>query len=454
MKTIFRSLSTGALLALVLAMGAVAVSAQDPCTDADGQTKWRDSFTEIFKDKSAAGLKVRIETAKSGLEKYGKCESFSDMTKYINDNIAKWEAAYKKALDDENRKKLISRFNTALTSKNWDDFYASGKELMAMSPDEFRDIELAFASIGFDETYNKNNKKYNDESIRYAKQAIDDLQAGKTFSAKYGVPNDFVYKSKDNALGWMNLIVGYLTQVGKQDKAGARAFLYKATQATTSETAKNPVAYELIGSYYFDELNKVTDEINKILEEKKAKEATMTEDEAKALLARYKEKVAMSNGLAERAIDAFARAQALGQAQAYKDKMKKNVEDAYGVRFGKDKIAGLNAFVAGLTSKPFPDPSSPVAPIADPEPVTTTTTGTGVGAATGTGVGAGNGTGTGAGNGTGMGAANGTGIGNKAAPATTTPVKNTTTTTAPKATTPAKKPGASLKKKTTAKKIV
>jgi len=74
--------------------------------------------------------------------------------------------------------KLIVRFNAALNAKNWDDVYASSKELMAKRPADFNGLELLLGSIGYDELFT-NNTKYSDQTLQYAKQSLADLQAGK-----------------------------------------------------------------------------------------------------------------------------------------------------------------------------------------------------------------------------------------------------------------------------------
>jgi len=45
------------------------------------------------------------------------------------------------------------RFNAALNAKNWDDVYASSKELMAKRPADFNGLELLLGSIGYDDFY-------------------------------------------------------------------------------------------------------------------------------------------------------------------------------------------------------------------------------------------------------------------------------------------------------------
>lgn len=465
MKTIFRSLNTGLLVALILALGAVATLAQDtttpatpnPCTDADGQTKTRDSITEIFKDKSTEGLRKRIEIGKAAVEKYGACESFKDMADYLNKNIPTWEATLKTKMAGDDRNKLIQRFNSALDSKNWDESYVAGKEILAKYGEEFRTVEIVLGAIGGEEAF-KNNFKYNEDALKYAKQSISDLEANKSFKVadkeRFGLSKanvyNFEFANKEDALGWMNLYIGYITAVGKKDKVNALPYLYKATQATTSEASKNPVSFELIGSYYFDELNKIVEQIQ--IKSKDQKD-TDTPEVAQQKVDDLKKLVAQSNGTSERAMDAFSRAFNLAKDPTVKAKYKKNVQDAYKLRFGKED--GVDAWIASAVAKPFIDPKTPIAPISDPEPAKTTGTvtgpGTGVGTANGTGMGAGNGSGMGTPSGSGMGMGNGNGVSGVKPVTGTTPVKNTTTTTTPKTTTPVKKPKASVKKATVKK---
>lgn len=418
MKTIFRTFNLGLILASILALGAVVTFAQDPapakdpCTDVDGQNALYDKFLAAFAVKTLDGRKQWVDLGKQYVEKYGNCttnDTVKTNSAYFNAQIPKWEKAIVDMGLAQKKKAMIDRFNAALTGKNWDELYASGKDLMANYPDEFRDIELALGTVGFDENFNKNNPKYNDETIRFAKQSISDLEGGKTFSANFGVPNDFVYKSKANAIGWMNMIVGYLTQSYKKDKAGARPYLYKAATAGV-DTVKNPLPYEFIGYYYFDELDKIGEEI-KALNAQQDKPG-ITEDELKKLVEDIKAKVGVSNGLAERAMDAFQRANTLATAPAYKAKMKANVDAAYKRRFGKTD--GVDAFVATLVAKPFADPSTPVTPINDPEPVKTDATTSGVATTTTTGG------------------------------ATTVPTSTTTNGTAKPATQPATKPASTM----------
>lgn len=365
MEKIFRYANKGLLLAAILAVGAVAGFAQDPCADADAITKLGDQFRAEFADKTLPGRKKAIDTGKQFLEKYGSCTTVAaELIDYLNKQLPGIEKRYKDAVAKQEEEALVKRFNAALAAKTWDEVYAAGKELLQKNPEQYRPVQLVLGSIGYDESY-KGNNKYNDETIRFAKVALADLEAGKTFST-FSLPG-FVFKSKDDAIGWMNLTIGYIMHVGQKNKAGAAPYLYKATQAS-SDTAKNPIPFELIGSYYFDELNKIVDQI-----QAKAKDQKDTDppDVAQKKVDELKALVAMSNGTAERAMDAFSRAYTLAKDATYKAKMKKNVEDAYFVRLGKKEP--VDAWIATAVTKPFPNPTTPITPITDPDPVTTTT---------------------------------------------------------------------------------
>lgn len=367
MKTIFRNINLGLLVVAIMAAGAVATMAQDPCADADGITALGDKVRADFADKSIEGRKKFLETGKQFQEKYGKCEPGKELDAWLTTTMPKTKAALEKQEDDKRKADLIARFNPALTAKNWDEVYASGKALMQGWPEEFKDIEFVLGTIGFDELYNKNNPKYNDETLRFAKMTLANMDAGKTYKT-YGIPNDFIYRTKENAIGWMNLVVGYITQVGQKNKPGAASALYKATQGP--ETGKNPLPYELIGYFYFDELDKLTTQIKAEADGQKPDD---TPEVAQQKVDKIKGLVALANGTSERAIEAFAKAHSLGSAKAYKDKMRTNIENAYKLRFAKG-TEGMDAFIAEAARKPFQNPTTPVTPISDPEPVKTDAT--------------------------------------------------------------------------------
>lgn len=336
--------------------------AQDPCTDADGQTKMQDEFDTLYADKKDLNVRQRaIDSGKSFLEKYGNCESAKVRADWLKAQIPKMETNLRIARDLAAENALVGRFDTAMKAKNFDEVYVTGKEVLAKYPEKYRAAEIVLGSIGFDEAY-KGNNKYNDDALRFAKASIADLESGKTFTT-FGV-NPYIYKTKEDALGYMNLTIGYITSVSQKNQLGSLPYLYKTTQGT-SEASKNPIAFELIGNYYFAELNKIVEQIAALSASQN--KPGITPEELQKIVDDIKGKVAMSNGTSERAMDAFARAYTHGQAPAYKAKMKKNVEDAYNVRFGKKD--GVDPWIATAVAKPFINPTTPIEPIKDPEPV-------------------------------------------------------------------------------------
>lgn len=364
MKTIFRSTNLLLMLAAIIAFGAVAGMAQDPCTDADGQTKLQDEFDGLYANKTDLNVRSKaIDSGKIFLEKYGACESAKVRADWLKINIPKMETKLTADRGAKAEGELVGRFDTAMKAKNFDEVYATGKEVLAKYPEKYRAAEIVLGSIGFDEAY-KGNTKYNDDALRFAKASIADIESGKTFTT-FGV-TPYIYKTKEDALGYMNLTVGYITSVSQKNQLGSLPYLYKTTQGT-SEASKNPIAFELIGNYYFAELNKIVEQITALSASQN--KPGITPEELQKIVDEIKAKVAMSNGTSERAMDAFARAYTYGQAPAYKAKMKKNVEDAYNVRFGKKD--GVDPWIASTVVKPFINPTTPIEPIRDAEPAAT-----------------------------------------------------------------------------------
>jgi len=387
MKTIFRYTNVGLLLAAILMLGAVAGFAQTtppaattpagPCEDAELGTSSdaiRQGFT-VYATASLEDKKKTINAGKAFLEKYGSCEKAKDLSDYLKQYLPGLEEALTKVNKEVAEKALTAKFDTGLKTKNYDDAYAAGRELLATNPDKFRPALLALGSIGYDESLKSpSNTKYNEDTLKYARQAIADLEGGKTF-ATYDLGGGYKFTGKDDALGWLNASIGYLTFL-KNRKEGL-PYLYKATQATGSEARKQPVLYGAIGDYYYDEVRKLAKEVSDL---EKSQEGVTDPAALAQIVANIKAKVALVNGTAEAAIDAYARAHDIAKkdpkAKAYADSLYKTLQDLYNVRFGK--MDGFDAFIAKTVAKPMPNPTNPVTPIEDAPaaPATATTSST------------------------------------------------------------------------------
>jgi hypothetical protein len=268
--------------------------------------------------------------------------------------------------------------------------------------------------MGYNEAFNK-NPKYAANSIKYAKSALDQIKAGAPEKKEGGYGNfTFWCSTKVDCVSQLTYETGYLTFFAQNDKAGALPYFYQVTTMPGS-FQKYPVTYGIIGDYYKESVLKLSDE----LKTKIAAQNEADSDEVKAQKeAEIKQTIGMLNGYIERAMDAYSRAYNIAKndpkLKTYSDGLYSQIQALYKVRFPKNE--GMDAWIGSTVAKPFPDPTSAVAPVNDADAPATTT------GSTGPGVGAANGTGVGASNGTGIGAANGNGIGNAAA-AKTAPAK-------------------------------
>ena len=365
-------------MAAIMIVGAVAIFGQDPCEDVAGKAALDDKFRTNYGSKGITERKAAVDAGKQYIEKYGSCADSKDFVDYLKSYLPGME---KKIKDDEEKirfNRLLTQFDAGMKAKNWDEVYAAGKQILAEKPDDFRQVELVLGSIGLDETAKTPRvTKWNEDTLKYAKLSIQDLEANKTFKT-YGVSikdgADFVYKNKDDALGWMNYTIGYIYFFDKNNKKEGLSYLYKSSQLN-SDTKTNPIVFQSIGSYYFDEVRRLALEVDALA---KLQDPKDTEEVAKQKVDVIKAKVAMVNGTAEAAIDAYARAYKLAdptpKGKVYKDSLYKTLQDLYNVRFGKTE--GLDAWIANTTAKPIPNPSNPVVPISDPEPTAPATTST------------------------------------------------------------------------------
>jgi hypothetical protein len=247
---------------------------------------------------------------------------------------------------------------------------------MALDPENL-DIMITMGSIGLDETAkNPRITKYNTDTLNYARTSLQKIGEGKASRQNWGVLQ-FAYKSKENAVGWLNYTIGYITYFDKGDKKGALPFLYKAAYNGV-DTKKIPQVYGILGDFYFDEVKRLGEEIRL---KTVASNSAPTPEAKTVLINESKVLIAQLKGYAERALDAYARARSLVPAtdpkqKAYRDGLTGQIDTIYNLRFQKPD--GLNEFVAAQIQKPLPDPTTVPAPIVevDPADVPPTTPGT------------------------------------------------------------------------------
>ncbi len=322
-----------------------------------------------------------MRAGKQYLGKYGTCEVSKDFVAWLKPLIPDWEKRVKDYDDFVWRKPRVEKFDNGIKTSKFEDSYAAGAELLTKYPDNMNFV-LPLGLIGMYESY-KNNFKFNDDSIRYAKIAIDKLKAGTIESKKdkdgkpildksgkevYG-PYQFE-RNKDEALSELTYSLAYINYHAKKDRKAALPYYYEVSQMP-GRYKDEPRVYVTLGSYYADEAAPIGKEIVALIEKLKT---ASTEEEKERLNNETKAKVALYNGYTERALDAFGRAykvtdDKIASEKTLKGEVYKTLQNLYERRVGKKD--GLDNYITALTGKPLPNPTSEVMPISDPEPATT-----------------------------------------------------------------------------------
>jgi hypothetical protein len=382
MKTIFRTFGLGAALAALFAVGGISAYGQDGCADVDAMNALYQTVVDNRQATDVPTLQKVVNTSKEFLEKYGNCEVAKQNVDWVKKRLPGWEKGLADTIAFGERKKVVDKYESAVQAKNWDAVYTAGDEFLAKYPnDEARlNFIIPMAWIGFQEVGNKNNK-YDANSIKYAKMALDLLKAGtlkpKT-SGGYGA-FQFECTGREECISFLTYAIGYINYFGENNKQAAMPYYYEASKLPGSFKT-NPVVYGTIGDYYFDSVKKIVDE----LKVKVADQKDTDPDDVKAKKdADIKQTTGMLNGYAERAMDAYSRAYSIAKAdpkaKAYADTVYKQIQALYTVRFQKQE--GINEWITATVAKPFPDPTSAVTPVIDADASSTTTGGTGTGTA-------------------------------------------------------------------------
>jgi hypothetical protein len=430
MKTIFKTLGLGALMAAFMAIGGLTAFAQDPCADLDAinalDAKIRADYPKP-ETKSQA-----IDEGKQYLEKYGNCEVTKDFSTWLKGRIPVWEKDINERKNFARQKELHDKFDAAFNSKTYDDAFTAAGQYLAEFPNDASNINLivTLGMVGPRETATSKNSKFNANSEKYAKMAIEQLKTGNpTPSKSGGYGFQLTCPSKDDCISTLTFGIGYMNYYGNNNKQAALPYYYEVTKIP-GVYKTSPTVYSTIGDYYYETVAKMVEDVKAAIA---AQSDSDTAEVREKKIADIKSKVAMLNGYTERAMDAYSRAYTYAKADA---SQKKLADSLYGklkvlYEIRTQKTDGVDAWISSAVTKPFPDPTTPVQPIADDTSTGDAGTGvgeangSGVGAANGTGIGASKGTGVGAPKGTGVGAANGTSVGNSAAAktATTKPAK-------------------------------
>jgi len=337
MKNLICSLTLAALALTVLALPAsaqdTAAAAANPCAeDARGEM-----YTNYYNKKKgdAASQKEAYGIAKEYTQKYGSCND--QYSKAVQKFISDYDAAVTK-LDCP---KYLYGTDAQNTGRDFNKAFDVCGAILASDPENLSLlIQLGYAG------YNAQNlptpiTTFSPVSLGHAKKAVEMLEAGKT-------PDKWVlFKSKDEALGYLNFAVGeYMI---KSDPAGALPYYLKALSYNT-EVKNTALTYARLAAAYqagqYDPMQK----------------AFTTEYGGKPETDESKHALNNLNQVIDRVMDAYARAISLAgndpKLQQAKASWKEVLTGFYKFR-NNDSATGLDTFIAGVTSKPLPQPFTP-----------------------------------------------------------------------------------------------
>lgn len=375
MKTVIRLSGLAVLAAAFFAITPVASFAQDQsCADTDGQNALYSKFTELYPKTDLPSRKEAVNSAKSFVEKYGTCEALKEQIDYFKKAIPALEEAIRKIEDGIWLSERFKRFDAGIKANNPDEVYAAGREILTKQPDNMN-IILPMGLIGAYQSTAQNNYKYANEGLQNAEMALSKINAGAPFSKAGGKAGAFQFEmTKEDAIDQLKYAKAYLNYYGKKDKAAALPIYYELSQGDFKD---DPRIYGTIGDYYVDQRKPVAEQIRVKITEQLA--AGTTEERKVALEAEIKPLVALFNGYNERILDAYGRAYSVTKDtpanKAYRDNLYKIMQDVYKNRF-PDKESGLDSFISQSVAKPFPNPTSEVTPVSDPEPTKDATSNT------------------------------------------------------------------------------
>jgi hypothetical protein len=252
--------------------------------------------------------------------------------KYPNDEygarVRAWVDAYERAARKLQFERLLFK------EKKYAAAFGVGKQVLASEPDNLRTI-INLASAGY-LTSNAGDASFNAETLAFARRATTMLEQGVQ-------PSDWKpFTGQPDALAYLNFIIGEL--ILKETPAESVNYFRKAI-ASEGAIRQTPVIYSRLAAAYV---------------------ASQYEPQSKEFEARFggKETTAESqtalaeiNATVDRITDAYARAVALSGTEAqYAEARTRWMQEL--TRFYKfrnnDSVAGLEAYIAGVTAKPLP----------------------------------------------------------------------------------------------------
>ena len=229
----------------------------------------------------------------------------------------------------------MRKFYQAVDGKKYPETFALGKEILAEQPDN-SEVLMNLAYTGYNSYSSNRDRTYADESIGYARKAIELFDAGK-------YPKQFApFKDKVEASAFLHFIDG--TLLFDVDKKAGAAEIYKAAQYD-SMVKNSGDTYSVLATYYEGLYEKSSNDL-------KARSVAKTVSDAD-----FKSETERINKIIDQMMDAYARAVKRGEAEKNPNapQWRQRLVEVY--KFRNKSDAGLDAYIDVANNSPLPDPS-------------------------------------------------------------------------------------------------
>lgn len=302
----------------------------------DKECKKQDSLEnlfQIFKTELYQRCGKRENTIIIGekiLNLYGDDPLNQSLIEFVRNKISKIK-------EEERICRRNSRYNDSYKTKNWNEFFAVSKEIIAEEGDKpiSLDVMLTLGAVGLKLTAYEKKDAYNIDTVNYAKKAIDLIEGGANTNASWGFFEPF--NNKEKALAWLNYTVGYISYFRFKENKKAIPYFYKAA-TYKSEFKYDAFVYQAVAIHYFEKEAVTTSSL------------TINEFITKATSFSYKSPDG-SNSLAEPAADNEISV------------LYKNLVDLYNLRYNlspNENVTNLADYIQKLINRPLIDPSANV----------------------------------------------------------------------------------------------
>ncbi len=329
-----------ALLALLfgfaLALTAANLQAQprtgNPVQETDDEYKV--TTYRKFVDNREPYPAIAYQAAKDYMAKYGKEDD--QYTRYLR----QWITAYE---EDERARRLAAekadreqQLLGSFTQKDFAKAYGLAKQVLADDPDNVKVlIALGYGGVFASET---RNETFNEAASGYAMKAIRLIESGKS-------PDTWApFKNREDVLASLYYAAGFYSLKTRPESSIEN--FYKVATIESDRKRSAATYYYLAAAYQNGPYKRLSEDYSKRFGNQPES------PESKAALENI-------NKVLDKVIDAYARAVSLSgndpQQQAAKNQWLSRLTDFYKFRH-ENSDAGLNELIAGIQSKPLPQP--------------------------------------------------------------------------------------------------